>query len=101
MTGVTPPEKWQLDPEWGKEQIVDRKGVLVCDCAIIHRNRQQNINQANAAFIVRAAQNFEPLVQALEELLACVVPNGDDTHRSTATNRAMSKAHAALNNALK
>jgi len=92
MTGVTPPKEWRIE---GREILDDA-----------HNPRSLAIFKATgeAEFAVRAAQNFEPLVDALMDIEAAGRPHGTDRLGNACECpqcEAWDSAKAALNNALK
>lgn len=95
MTGVTPPKEWRGNPVGFKSgYIVDEHDNIVA----------QLLSREDTAFIVRAAQNFEPLVDALMDIEAAGRPHGTDRLGNACECpqcEAWDSAKAALNNALK
>jgi hypothetical protein len=65
------PRPWQLNAECGNESIIDAREDMIADCAIFFPDMRDSTarNQANAALIVKAANNHHALVSVVRELL--------------------------------
>lgn len=59
------PGPWTTDEDVEHEAVLGADGVYVADCCICHVKRTTTACRANAAFIVRACNAHDALVEAL------------------------------------
>lgn len=105
MTAHTP-TPWVRDPRSGRTTMVysdDATGSAIADCAPSMVHRSQAECEANAAFIVRACNAHDELVEALSALLSLHgTPHQDEWLNPQAFKFAQDvtdKARAALSKA--
>lgn len=91
------PTPWKTDPDLGNQCVLGPDGVQTADCSIFVNpkfgNRTDAINEANAAFIVRAVNSHDALVKACDK--AAAVLSGDAMQKQSLID-ALEAIRAAL-----